>query len=77
MATATTRKDWDENTIYKQYIKEVNKYPLLERAEENSLLELASQGNKRAMDKLVVSNLKFVINIAFMYKNQTISISNF
>lgn len=70
MATATTRKDWDENTIYNQYIKEVNKHPLLKHAEEKSLLELASQGNKHAMDKLVVSNLKFVINIAFMYKNQ-------
>lgn len=72
---AATRKDWDENSIYNQYIKEVKKYPLLERAEEKTLLELASQGNRLAMDKLVVSNLKFVINIAFMYKNQGIAVN--
>tara|TARA_B110000483_G_scaffold216252_1_gene267619 strand:+ start:2763 stop:3620 length:858 start_codon:yes stop_codon:yes gene_type:complete len=75
MAATATRKDWDENSIYNQYIKEVNKYPLLERAEEKTLLELASRGNRRAMDKLVVSNLKFVINIAFMYKNQGIAVN--
>lgn len=76
MATSNTaRKDWDENTIYNQYIKDVNKYPLLEREEEKTLIRLAHRGNRQALDKLVVSNLKFVINIAFMYKNQGIPVN--
>jgi RNA polymerase primary sigma factor len=61
--------------IYNQYIKDVSKYPLLEREEEKRLIKLASQGHRPAMNKLVVSNLKFVINIAFMYKNQGLTIN--
>lgn len=75
MSTTTTRKDWDESTIYNQYIKDVSKYPLLEREEEKHLIALAHAGNRKALDKLVVSNLKFVINIAFMYKNQGLSVN--
>lgn len=67
--------EWDENSIYNQYIKDVSKYPLLEREEEKALIKLASDGDRKAMDKLVVSNLKFVINIAFMYKGQGLTIN--
>ena len=31
-------------------------------------------GDQRAINKLVCSNLKFVINVAFMYKNQGFSL---
>jgi len=67
--------EWDENSIYNQYIKDVSKYPLLEREEEKALIQLAHQGDRNAIDKLVVSNLKFVINIAFMYKGQGLPIN--
>jgi RNA polymerase primary sigma factor len=66
-------KSWDDNAIYYQYIKDINRYPLLQPLEEKVLLRKASTGNKKAIDKLVLSNLKFVINIAFMYKNQGLS----
>jgi RNA polymerase primary sigma factor len=71
MKTAT----WNENKIYQQYIKDVSKYPLLKKAEERELIKLAHNGNHKAIQKLVVSNLKFVINIAFMYKGQGMSVN--
>jgi RNA polymerase primary sigma factor len=72
---ASNTSNWNENTIYQQYLKDVSKHPLLEKSEEVALIKLVSQGNKKAMDKLVVSNLRFVINIAFMYKNQGMTVS--
>lgn len=66
---------WDENSIYRQYLSEVSRHPLLTREEERALLQLASKGNRQAIDKLVLSNLRFVINTAFMYKGQGLTIS--
>jgi RNA polymerase primary sigma factor len=67
--------NWDELNIYQQYLKEVSRHPLLTRPEEKALLSLISKGNKKAMDRLVVSNLRFVINVAFMYKNQGLTVN--
>lgn len=66
---------WDEYQIYQQYLKDISKYPLLTKPEERELIKLVSQGNKRALDRLVVSNLRFVINIAFMYRGQGLTIN--
>lgn len=67
--------NWDELNIYQQYLKEVAKHPLLTKPEEKALLSLIAKGNKKAMDKLVVSNLRFVINVSFMYKNQGLTVN--
>jgi RNA polymerase primary sigma factor len=67
--------NWDELNIYQQYLKEVAKHPLLTKPEERALLSLISKGNKKAMDRLVVSNLRFVINVSFMYKNQGLTVN--
>jgi len=65
---------WEGATLYYQYIKDINKYPLLTRSEEVELLRRVKKGDQRAMNRLVCSNLKFVINVAFMYKNQGFSL---
>jgi RNA polymerase primary sigma factor len=65
---------WEGASLYYQYIKDITKYPLLTRVEEVELLKRVKEGDKRAMDRLVCSNLKFVINVAFMYKNQGFSL---
>ena len=52
------------------YIKDISKYPLLKKDEEIAVLLRIQAGDQRAIHKLVCANLKFVINVAFMYKNQ-------
>ena len=52
-----------------QYAKEINKYPLLSREEEYKLAMEARNGDKHAKDKLIVSNLRFVVKIAKYYLN--------
>ncbi len=72
--THSSMEAWEGATLYYQYIKDINKYPLLTRAEEVELLRRVKEGDERAMNRLVCSNLKFVINVAFMYKNQGFSL---
>lgn len=64
------RGAWEDSSLYYQYIKDINRYPLITKKEEIRLLQLVKDGNQRAIDKLVCANLKFVINVAFMYKGQ-------
>jgi RNA polymerase primary sigma factor len=72
--THQTAESWDGATLYYQYIKDISKYPLLTRAEETEVLLRIQKGDQRAIHKLVCANLKFVINVAFMYKNQGFSL---
>jgi RNA polymerase primary sigma factor len=72
--THASMEAWEGATLYYQYIKDINKYPLLTRPEEVELLRRVKEGDQRAMNRLVCSNLKFVINVAFMYKNQGFSL---
>jgi len=65
---------WDGAGLYYQYIKDISRYPLLTRPEEVELLRRVKEGDQKAMHRLVCSNLKFVINVAFMYKNQGFSL---
>ena len=72
--THQSTEAWEGATLYYQYIKDITKYPLLTRPEEVELLTRVKEGDQRAMNLLVCSNLKFVINVAFMYKNQGFSL---
>ncbi len=69
------RKEYNEKDIYFQYLKDISKYPLLTPEEEKILLQQVAKGNKAALDKLVRSNLKFVVNIANLYKGQGLEIN--
>ena len=50
--------------MLKQYGKEINKYPLLTREEENELGMKAAAGDEQAKKRLVESNLRLVLQIA-------------
>jgi RNA polymerase primary sigma factor len=58
----------DSDSI-KSYLSEINKIPLLTEEEELELAIKSQQGDNRAREKLVISNLKFVISVAKQYQN--------
>jgi RNA polymerase primary sigma factor len=59
----------DETTLA-LYLREINRIPLLSREEEDSVAREAARGSKKAQDKLVNANLRFVVNVAKKYQGQ-------
>ncbi|MGA2611835.1 MAG: RNA polymerase sigma factor RpoD/SigA [Spirochaetia bacterium] len=53
----------DENVLA-TYYREINRIPLLSRAEEDSLARRAKRGDRLAREKLIQANLRFVVNVA-------------
>ena len=64
----------EERDVYFQYLNDISKYPLLTREQETLLLAKIRQGSREAMDMLVKSNLRFVVNIANLYKGQGLDV---
>jgi RNA polymerase primary sigma factor len=58
------------------YMKDVRKTIILKPEEERELCKRISEGDSIALDKLVTSNLRFVIKVAKEYQNRGISISD-
>jgi len=56
------------------YLHEINKTPLLTRAEEVDLAKRIKKGDKTALDHLIRANLRFVVSIAKHYANQGLSL---
>ena len=59
-----------ENEVLSMYLKDINRIPLLTRAQEDELTRKAVAGDKDAQDKLIKANLRFVVNVAKKYQNQ-------
>ncbi|HWA17020.1 MAG TPA: sigma-70 factor domain-containing protein, partial [Gemmatimonadales bacterium] len=52
------------------YLREISKYPLINQEEEVRLAQLIRANDPEALDKLVRSNLRFVVSVAKKYQNQ-------
>ncbi len=59
-----------------QYLKEISQYPLIDKAEEVRLAKGIKRGEEEALDKLVRSNLRFVVSVAKKYQNQGVPLSD-
>lgn len=67
--TSVKRMSNDEN-ILSTYLKEINMIPLLSREDEYTLAISSTEGDQGAKDRLIKSNLRFVVNVAKKYQNQ-------
>lgn len=69
-------RDWlDENSI-SLYFKEISNYPKLSSEDEARCARAYREGNERALEKLVLSNLRFVVSIAKKYQHLGVSLSD-
>lgn len=57
------------------YLREISKYKTLSREEEHELGIRAKNGDSEALNRLIQSNLKFVVKIAARYQNRGLSLS--
>ena len=62
----------NEENLLALYLEEINRIPLLNREEEDSYARKALDGDSYAKDKLITSNLRFVVNVAKKYRNSGI-----
>ena len=49
------------------YLKSISKIPLLSPEEEKEIAKRAKEGDREALEKLIKSNLRFVVNVAKNY----------
>ena len=59
-----------DNEVLSIYLKEINKVPLLTYKEEYDLAVKAKQGDKEAREKILNSNLRFVVSVAKKFRGQ-------
>ena len=65
-----------ESESVDRYLLEISKTELLTGEEEASLARRIREGDMDALDKLVQSNLRFVVSVAKQYQNQGISLND-
>lgn len=72
-----TRQITNRDTpAFERYLQEIGKVDMINAEEEIELAKRIKKGDKRALDKLVKSNLRFVVSVAKQYQNQGLSLQD-
>lgn len=64
-----------EDKTLQKYLSEIADIPTLSREEERELIKRAQAGDQEAMNKLIESNLKFVVKVASKFQGKGLSLS--
>jgi RNA polymerase primary sigma factor len=72
----TTRRAVADDGALDQYLRDISQYPLITREDEVQLAKRIRIGDQESLDKLVRSNLRFVVSVAKKYQNQGVSLSD-
>lgn len=65
-----------ESQSLEKYLQEIGKVELISPEEEVQLAAQIKSGCQKALDRLVKSNLRFVVSVAKQYQNQGLSLSD-
>jgi RNA polymerase primary sigma factor len=75
MPPVTRKSSYEEGSL-DQYLRDISIYPLINREEEVRLAQRIRVNDQEALDKLVRSNLRFVVSVAKKYQNQGVSLAD-
>jgi RNA polymerase primary sigma factor len=64
----------NEQDGLRAYLREITKYPLLTRKEELELAKRIEKGDEQARDKMIQSNLRFVVSVAKQFQGESCSL---
>ena len=59
-----------------KYLSEISKLPMLSEEEEAIVAKRIREGDQEAMEKLISSNLRFVVSVAKQYQNQGMALND-
>ena len=64
------------DSVLSMYLKDINNIPLLTHEEEAELAVKAQHGDKAARNKIINSNLRFVVKVAKKYQNHGLELED-
>lgn len=73
IATQITNRD---SQAVEKYLQEISKISMITPEEETTLAQKIHMGDQWALEKLVKSNLRFVVSVAKQYQHQGLSLSD-
>lgn len=59
-----------------KYLNEISRLKVISADEETELARRIKRGDQAAMERLIISNLRFVVSVAKQYQNQGLTISD-
>lgn len=74
MKLSTLGKSLYYDETLEKYLSEIDKYPLIDKSTEKELARKIKKGDKVALQKLVRSNLRFVVSVAKKYQNRGLTL---
>ena len=60
------------NELLTSYLRDISRYKILDASEVANLISMAQQGDNIAREKVIQSNLRFVVTIAKQFQNRGI-----
>jgi len=76
MNTSTQYRGYHQESTLDLYLDDLRNYPPLSREEEVEVIALAQAGDEEAQNRLLTSNLRFVVSIALEYRGRGIPVSD-
>ena len=65
-----------DNEVLSSYLEAIDRIPLLSYEEEYELALKAKEGDKKARDKIISANLRFVVSVAKKYRGQGMALED-
>ena len=66
----------NDNEVLSIYLREINRIPLISHDEEYELAVKAKSGDRKAREKLLNANLRFVVSVAKKFRGQGLPLSD-
>ena len=60
------------DSLLNAYLRDISRYKILEYSEVNELIKKAQNGDEKAREKVITSNLRFVVTVAKQFQNRGI-----
>ena len=64
------------DSLLQSYFRDISKYKILDNEEINKLIVEAQNGDEKAREKVITSNLRFVVSIAKQYQGKGVELED-